>query len=182
MTDMIRKSDALAECLNGAFLDDVTEAIRSLPAVTVGVKPLVWEVNDDKRDGRAHYGHGILGHWYAVCRERTGAWVVMHFVSGKRVQVHNKDSDTFPTLEAAKAAAQADYTARILAALEPDPAAIREAALREAADVCTYVIKNIEILKADGETYETPRVHKVARGLVDVARQDILALAKGAAE
>ena len=86
------------------------------------------------------------------------------------------------TLEAAKAAAQADYTARILAALEPDPAAIREAALREAADVCTYVIKNIEILKADGETYETPRVHKVARGLVDVARQDILALAKGAAE
>ena len=57
-----------------------------------------------------------------------------------------------------------------------DPAAIREAALREAAEVCTYVIKNIDILKADGETYETPRVQKIARGLVDVARQDILAL------
>lgn len=57
-----------------------------------------------------------------------------------------------------------------------DPAAIREAALREAADACTYVIKNIEILKADGETYETPRIQKIARGLVDVARQDILAL------
>lgn len=63
------------------------------------------------------------------------------------------------------------------------PTAIREATLREAAAVCDYVIKNIDILKADGETYETPRVQKIARGLVDVARQDILALIeKGAAE
>lgn len=55
-------------------------------------------------------------------------------------------------------------------------AAIREAALREAAAKCEYTIRNIQILKSDGETYETPRVQKIARGLVDVARQEILAL------
>lgn len=54
-----------------------------------------------------------------------------------------------------------------------DLAAIREAALREAMDACTDVIKNIEILKADGETYETPRIQKIARGLVSFARQKI---------
>ena len=61
-----------------------------------------------------------------------------------------------------------------------DAAQAREAALKEAAAVCEYIIKNIEILKADGETYETPRVQKIARGLVDLARQDILALIGGA--
>ena len=52
------------------------------------------------------------------------------------------------------------------------------AAIKAAADAATYIIQNIEILKPDGETYETPRVQKLARGLVDVARQDILALLK----
>lgn len=52
------------------------------------------------------------------------------------------------------------------------------AAIRAAADAATYIIQNIEILKPDGETYETPRVQKLARGLVDLARQDILALLK----
>ncbi len=54
------------------------------------------------------------------------------------------------------------------------------AAIEAAAAAAEYVIRNIDILKADGETYETPRVQKIARGLVDVARQDILALRKGA--
>lgn len=69
---------------------------------------------------------------------------------------------------------------RILAAFRAipdiDPAAIREAALREAAAKCEYTIRNIQILKSDGETYETPRVQKIAQGLVEVARQEILAL------
>ena len=68
----------------------------------------------------------------------------------------------------------AAWNTRALPAI--DPAAIREAALREAMDACTYVIKNIEILRADGKTYETPRIQKIARGLVDVARQQIEAL------
>lgn len=42
------------------------------------------------------------------------------------------DCKTYPTLEAAKAAAQADYTARILATLEPDPAVVR---MREALEL-----------------------------------------------
>ena len=76
----------------------------------------------------------------------------------------------------------AAWNTRSLPAVDPvvihqvDPAAIREAALREAMDACTDVIKNIEILKADGKTYETLRIQKIARGLVDVARQQIEAL------
>ena len=54
------------------------------------------------------------------------------------------------------------------------------AAIDAAAAAAEYVLRNIDILKADGETYETPRVQKIARGLVDLARQDILALRKGA--
>lgn len=93
----------------------------------VWVKPLVWEVDTDKRDGRTHYGYGVFGHWYAVFREKTGAWGVFHFVSGKRTSLHPADSDTYPTLEAAKAAAQADYERRILAALDtPAPALMDE--------------------------------------------------------
>lgn len=61
---------------------------------------------------------------------------------------------------------------------EADLISTWNAAIRAAADAATYVIQNIDILKADGETYETPRVQKVARGLVDVARQDILTLLK----
>lgn len=73
-----------------------------------------------------------------------------------------------------EAEAIAAWNTRAMPAI--NPAAIREAALREAMDACTYVIKNIDILKADGETYETPRIQKIARGLVDVARQQIEAL------
>lgn len=182
MTDLIKRDDALAAIQDyavqevGAFrqphLKGAADAILALPAVTVGVKPLVWRGNGKGR----------------VCADTPfGAYEVEHGRYGMRL-LHGGSfmQDDLQGIEAAKAACRADYEARILAALIPppvadsqptiDPAAIREAALREAMDACIYVIKNIEILKADGETYETPRIQKIARGLVDVARQQIEAL------
>lgn len=46
-------------------------------------------------------------------------------------------------------------------------------ALREAADVCTTVIKNYSVMKPDGKTYEPMRVQEAAKGMVRLARQDI---------
>lgn len=100
----------------------IAVAIRALPAVAVSqsvrVKPLVWKAYDDKRDGRTHYGYGAFAHWYAVYRMKTGAWSVFHFINGNRTEVHSEDKVIYPTIEAAKATAQADYEARILAAIE----------------------------------------------------------------
>ena len=102
---------------------------RALPAVAVGVKPLVWRGNGKGR----------------VCADTPfGAYEIGHGRYGMRLR-HGGScmQDDLQGIEAAKAAAQADYEARILAALTPapvadslpaiDPAAIREAALREAA-------------------------------------------------
>ena len=49
--------------------------------------------------------------------------------------------------------------------------------MREAASMCTAVIGKYNVMKPDGETYEPVRVQKAAKGLVSIARQDILAAA-----
>ena len=79
-------------------------AIRALPAVTVAVKQLLW------LEGRAKTPFGD----YFVYQDSPGMWCVnfeaSHMVlDGIRVQ---------PTEASAKAAAQADYDARIRAALD----------------------------------------------------------------
>jgi hypothetical protein len=48
--------------------------------------------------------------------------------------------------------------------------------IEAAAEVCTAVIRDYRIMKKDGTTQETARVHHVAHGLVSVAREDIRAL------
>lgn len=89
--------------------------LAAVPA-QVRVKPLVWEVFQSKYEGRQHYGRGVFGHWYGVSRQKSVAWNCFHFIDGRRV-----DLGTHPTIDAAKVAAQADYEARILAAIEPQP-------------------------------------------------------------
>lgn len=93
MTDMIRKSDALAACQGM----DPEGDINNLPAVVVGVKPL-------GSDGVKIHPQDILN---AAWRDDLGE---------EGLAMYN----------------------RILSALEPvaapDPAAIREAALKEAAE------------------------------------------------
>ncbi|WP_288927250.1 hypothetical protein [uncultured Maritimibacter sp.] len=50
-------------------------------------------------------------------------------------------------------------------------------AYERAAEICTNVIKNYDVMKPDRETYEPPRVQKAAKGMVSLAREDIRALA-----
>jgi hypothetical protein len=55
-------------------------------------------------------------------------------------------------------------------------AAARNDALDEAADVCTLVIKEYDVMKPNGTTCEPLRVQNAAKGMVSIARQDIEAL------
>lgn len=103
------------------------------------VKPLDWH----NFDAWTYWAEAVCGTYHV--EERNGWWQVELRVGGLAHIVAVTD-DTLPAnLEAAKAAAQADYEARILAALTPtpvdasqaadpvvnapDPAAIREALL-----------------------------------------------------
>lgn len=89
----------------------------SAKAGQVRVKPLEWTARYAKYDGgKEHYGTGIFGHWYCVKREKGGVWSIMCHIGG-----HVCHLPPSKTLEAAKAAAQADYEARILAALDLTP-------------------------------------------------------------
>lgn len=93
------------------------------------VKQLDWH----NFDAWTYWAEAVCGTYHV--EERNGWWQVeVRF--GGLVHVVAVTDDTLPAdLEAAQAAAQADYAARILAALnltpapvQPDPAAIREAA------------------------------------------------------
>ena len=102
--------------------DSQHEYTRADLAATVRVKPLVWRHRTD-----ISYLHEAKGadEWYRNIREDDGQYILEGDFTG------NVAERIFPTLEAAKAAAQADYEARILAALErSDP---RVAALVEKA-------------------------------------------------
>ncbi|MBN8292865.1 hypothetical protein JI664_12895 [Rhodobacter sp. NTK016B] len=81
----------------------------------VRVRELVWR--EDGNDNDLHVADSVLGLYFIRFDPRANddtAWML--FLSGKWV--------CFGTIEAAKAAAQADYERRILAALEPNPAAL----------------------------------------------------------
>ena len=45
-----------------------------------------------------------------------------------------------------------------------------------AAEACTDIIKKYDVMKPDGVTYEPMRVQRAAKGMVSIAREDILAL------
>lgn len=127
--DLIRRGDALVIAQgmnNGWTAKAIARAIAALPAVTVGVKPLVWTRPRKLDEGGAAYdAHTTCGQYIAT---DTGWFLVGR--SGWLVAT---------SLETAKAAAQADYEARILAALEPQPAP-DAAAIREAvADLADFL-------------------------------------------
>jgi hypothetical protein len=84
----------------------------------VKVKPLVWfEVE------KSRYGGKYTADGYTI-RYIEGLWLLDFAGQSKAIW-------RFPTIEAAKAAAQTDYEARILAAIQPDPDA-RQADLAKA--------------------------------------------------
>jgi len=61
-------------------------------------------------------------------------------------------------------------------ALEAVRQEARAEALREAAEACTYVIKNYELVSKESGKYLPLKTQKAARGMVSLAREDILAL------
>lgn len=90
------------------------DAIAALPAVTVGVKPLVWEdFGDWGAKASAYYQANYLIQFWKGREQFEVALSYPGYQTGF-------DGDRWHhTLDAAKAAAQADYEARILATLEP---------------------------------------------------------------
>lgn len=121
MADLIDRAAASAEMVKHAKgttviggqtfrtikLEDALDAIAALPAQGVRVKPLVWSARDDLKG--LHEACGADGLYRNVWDQKNDTWVY----EGDPTQAR------FPTLDAAKAAAQADYERRILAALEP---------------------------------------------------------------
>ena len=126
--DLIRRGDAVLavtaadkECLgaNGA-----RDFIRAVPAVQVGVKPMEWL---EIRHGQ-YFEARVIGILYSV---RLGTDGISRWQAG-----HMGTWRDAPTIEAAKAAAQADYAAHIRSTLTvtPAPDAGKVQALVEALD------------------------------------------------
>lgn len=112
MADLIDRAAAIAEVTKRHWPQAVeaAKAIAALPAQGVRVKPLVWREKADVnfRKGSFFTGHSLVSFApvIAIHKKHDGWWL-------------NVDCKTYPTLDAAKAAAQADYERGILAALAP---------------------------------------------------------------
>ena len=111
MSDLVRKSDAdaaIVKCKgNGATRQACRDAIAALPAVTHGIKPLVWfEAELPSRGGGKYTAEG-----YTI-RKIEGLWLLDFAGEGR-------SKWRWTELDAAKTAAQTDYEQRIMAALEP---------------------------------------------------------------
>lgn len=118
------------------------------------IKPLVWFEVEKSRLGGKYKSDG-----YTI-RYIEGFWLMDFAGEGKL-------SWRFPSLDAAKAAAQANYTARILSALDPDAIAkIRADALREAAEA----VRGVPLFG------NTARQHHIALEQYCLCRDAILAL------
>ena len=118
--DLIWRGDALAEIeLYRGEWSCSRDAIAYMPAapahpVAVKVKPLVWEYHPSGTIAAPPTGQA-----YIIDTRTKG---IAYFVKGVY------PSPQFDTVDDAKAAAQADYEARILAALDVQPITVQDAA------------------------------------------------------
>lgn len=117
MTDLISREAAIsaidAHPAPKSVRDEFARVIRALPAAQVKVKPLVWEaVNEDGRVQDAKGFNSVYRVW--LSKDGVARWQAKYMS-----EWNNADS-----LDAAKAAAQADYEARVLATLDLSPTAV----------------------------------------------------------
>lgn len=116
--DLIRRGDAREILEDEGFLGRSLERLAALPAVAVGVRPLVWD-----RYGNAQ-GYGCK---YMIYEVGTGWNAVLYPSDAANYQI----ATGVPEVEAV-AACDNDHRARLLAALDltpaPDAQAVREAA------------------------------------------------------
>lgn len=128
----------------------LAEAIAELPMV----KPLEWE--GDKKDHAAGLGY---------------IYMLVHYFDGWRWfrcigrELNGVSDGVFPAIEAAEAAAQADYTARIHAALIPRPAEPAQAAQVDAnqrrADAATLLLDMLYMRNGAHEGLDRDAVEKM---------------------
>lgn len=109
--DMIRRGDAIdritkLSCDDDAHWGSIVDALRTIPSTQVSVKPLEWVYDEMRGVWSAQDG---FGRHYTVSDSQWfhGSLSEFIWVDGG--------------YEAAKAAAQADYEARILSALDMQP-------------------------------------------------------------
>ena len=138
--DLIRRRDALEILSDEGWLGHSRKRLDALPARGVGVRKLEWTAREDGLQFYAkQHASGSLYFYYTVLfSEHTGEWSAL---------LDGVWHGGFPDADAAKAAAQADYEARILAALSPaaQPGAnvavqAREAAMQELIDAYQDII------------------------------------------
>jgi hypothetical protein len=110
--------------------------------------------------------------------ETIWRWAVQNcggFIEYSDFPVISEHSTKYTRADVAQARIDEAKDARI-AQLEAAIVTARNDALQEAADVCTVVIKEYDVMKPNGTTYEPLKVQKAAKGMVSIARQDIKAL------
>jgi hypothetical protein len=106
MSDLVRRQDALAIVQEWTYCSDVEDLVRALPAVRPRVKPLVWHKSHIK-PWREDW-HTVPTGYTVRCADEWGwKWT-------SPLGAHGYEN----TPDIAKAAAQADYNARILSALD----------------------------------------------------------------
>ena len=110
--------------------------LAAVQPAQVRVKPLVWH----NFDAWTHWAEAVCGTYHV--EERNGWWQAELRVGGLVHFVTKTDDTLQAELEAAKAAAQADYEARILAAIEPQPIS-KSADLHDPRDEVTDAARDV---------------------------------------
>ena len=175
MTDeLIRKSDALA-AMHSHDWQKTYDAIRALPTVTTKVKPLAWdETHDDRGDGTSEHNGG-----YVAVSPLGDYEIGMGFGSDcyywSATDPMLNEIGSFEDPNYAKSAAQADYEARILAALEPvdaDPLSDpRVKALVETAEAAIAWMQEHDMIDGRAVLRSLERQPKVVRDLTAALRE-----------
>jgi Lar family restriction alleviation protein len=114
--------------------DRIEAALSILPAGGgVRVKPLEWHDN--------RHAQSILG-VYSINSWSSGAFSIL------RPNKSYPDNNSFPTVDAAKAAAQADYESRIFSALSTPPAAVESNYYAIQAALSPHIASSTELMAA----------------------------------
>jgi len=150
MTDLIPRAAAIMAMqaltpkhsqFTPAYIVDAQAALRAIPAAQVAVKPLEWE------EIAPHHAKAPLPLFGSIRVESWGGpfqivWSVPGFCD-------TFTPGKFPTIEAAKAAAQADYdtcTRAAITATPIDPAQIWAEALRDGPETIRSLAQHLRVM------------------------------------
>ena len=123
-------SGNMCGCRGATVEELILHDLRALPAVQVTVKPLEWKLATTVYDpGEAYEAICPVGVYVVAQDEDSPSLFNVEYGVGPDTFHKGQPLllNVVPTIEAAKTAAQADYDARILAAIEPAPVTPAEA-------------------------------------------------------